>query len=91
MSVDPSPFTYQGYTLYSTEVELGGTRRRVWFFAKQQPRSAVPAAKPVGYRVVDDPRGGVPFLRPDGPWMGHRPPLRDGAPGWGPALGHQAS
>jgi hypothetical protein len=83
---EPFPFTYGGYTLYQAEAEQGGWRR-LWFFAKQQPRSAVPAAKPAGCRVAVDPRGGVPFLRPE-PWPGS--PL-EGILHAGPRPGHKAS
>jgi hypothetical protein len=67
---DPLPFTHGEYTLYTAEVEApAGVRRRLWFFAKKRPRSAVPAAKPAGFHVAVDPRG-APFLR--GPAAGHK-------------------
>jgi hypothetical protein len=86
------PFTFQDYTLYMREVEVRpGVRRRLWFFAKQQPKSAVPAAQPAGFRVAVDPRGGVPFLRPDDSPAGNPWPLPKGAPHPSRAAGHKAS
>jgi hypothetical protein len=61
---EPFPFTYEGYTLYSREVELkNGGARTIWFFAKQEPRSGQVAAKPAGYHVGVNERTGLPFLK----------------------------
>jgi hypothetical protein len=89
---DPLPFTFQGYTLYTKEVEVRpGVRRRLWFFAKQPPKSALPAAKPDGFRVAVAPLGGVPFLRPEAPWTGGSWPPRKNPLHPHPAAGHKAS
>src|SRR5688572_22039321 len=35
---DPFPFTYNGYTLYSKDVQLkNGGQRAIWFFSKRKP------------------------------------------------------
>lgn len=59
------PFQFNGYTLYSREMELkgDGTRRTIYFFAKSQPKSGHPAPKPSGYHVGVNERTGLPFLK----------------------------
>ena len=48
-SMEPVPFTYEGYTLYTRRVELkSGGERQIWFFSKRRPASGHPAAKPTG-------------------------------------------
>jgi hypothetical protein len=61
---EPFPFTYEGYTLYSRDVDLkNGGRRTIWFFAKHSPKSGQKAAKPAGYHVGVNERTGLPFLK----------------------------
>ncbi|HUR63611.1 MAG TPA: hypothetical protein VM241_03930 [Candidatus Thermoplasmatota archaeon] len=63
-AAEPFPFKYEGYTLYSRDVDLkNGGRRTIWFFAKQEPKSGQVAAKPAGYHVGVNERTGLPFLK----------------------------
>ncbi|MEA3202392.1 MAG: hypothetical protein QOI63_58 [Thermoplasmata archaeon] len=58
------PFKYEGYTLYSRDVDLkNGGQRTIWFFAKQEPKSGKMASKPAGYHVGVNERTGLPFLK----------------------------
>ncbi len=57
-------FEYKGYTLYTREVDLkGGRRQTIYYFSKRTPKSGRPCDKPPGYRVVENPRTGLPFLK----------------------------
>ncbi len=57
-------FEYKGYTLYTREVDLkGGRRQTIYYFSKRTPKSGRPCDKPLGYRVVENPRTGLPFLK----------------------------
>ncbi|HUR61636.1 MAG TPA: hypothetical protein VM286_04660 [Candidatus Thermoplasmatota archaeon] len=61
---EPFPFTYEGYTLYSRDVDLkNGGHRTIYFFAKHTPKSGAMAAKPAGYHVGVNERTGLPFLK----------------------------
>lgn len=62
--MEPFPFTYNGYTLYTRGVELkNGGERAIWFFSKRTPASGKPAAKPAGFHVGVNERTGLPFLK----------------------------
>lgn len=61
------PYHFGEYTLFSREVVLkndNGTQR-IYFFAKQEPRSGNPSPLPTGYKVEVSPRTGMPLLRKD--------------------------
>ena len=58
------PFVYNGYTLYTREVDLkNGGRRAIFYFSKKKPKSGRMCAKPVGYHVGVNERTGLPFLK----------------------------
>lgn len=61
------PYHFGEYSLFARDVELknnNGTQR-IYFFAKNEPKSGHPAALPNGYRVEVSPRTGMPLLRKD--------------------------
>ena len=61
------PYHHGEYTLYSRDVVLrndNGTQR-IYFFAKNEPKSGEPSQLPNGYRVEVSPRTGMPLLRKD--------------------------
>lgn len=61
------PYHFGEYTLYSRDVTLrndNGTQR-IYFFAKNEPKSGAPTTLPNGYRVEVSPRTGMPLLRKD--------------------------
>lgn len=61
------PYHFGEYSLFARDVELknnNGTQR-IYFFAKNEPRSGHPAPLPNGYRVEVSPRTGMPLLRKD--------------------------
>ncbi len=52
------------YTLYTRDVTLkGGKRQTIYFFSSKKPRSGKPSDMAPGYRVVENPRTGLPFLK----------------------------
>ncbi len=58
------PFVYNGYTLYTLDVDLkNGGRRTIYFFSKRQPKSGRLSGKPGGYHVGVNKRTGLPFLK----------------------------
>jgi|SRR5688572_2007752 len=58
------PFVFNGYTLYSKDVQLkNGGRRTIYFFSKRKPKSGKMCAKPSGYHVGVNERTGLPFLK----------------------------
>lgn len=58
------PFVYNGYMLYSKDVELkGGGTRPFYFFSKHKPKSGELSGKPAGYHVGVNERTGLPFLK----------------------------
>lgn len=62
--VAPGPFTFNGYTLYSREVQLNnGGKRMIHFFSKRTPASGAPTSKPAGFHVGVNERTGLPFLK----------------------------
>lgn len=64
--VDTDAFRYEDYTLYTRMVELStGREQRIYFFAKTTPKSGTPCPLPEGYRVEQNERTGLPFLRRD--------------------------
>ncbi len=52
-------FTHNGYTLYARDTN----GRKLYFFAKNEPKSGVASALPAGYEVGENARTGLPFLR----------------------------
>lgn len=58
------PYTQDGYTLYSRDVDLknGGTQT-IYFFAKRIPKSGAPCELPSGYEVGVNGVTGLPYLR----------------------------
>ena len=52
------------YTLYTRQVELkGGREQRIYFFSSGTPKSGKAIDLPPGYKVVENPRTGLPFLK----------------------------
>ncbi|MEM2934937.1 MAG: hypothetical protein QXF32_01045 [Candidatus Thermoplasmatota archaeon] len=52
------------YTLYTRDVTLkGGKRQTIYFFSATKPKSGRPCDMPPGYKVVENPRTGLPFLK----------------------------
>jgi hypothetical protein len=61
------PFVYNGYTLFTKEVQLkNGGRRPIYFFSKRKPKSGRMCAKPLNYHVGVNERTGLPFLKKGG-------------------------
>lgn len=61
------PYHFGEYSLFSREVVLknnNGTQR-IYFFAKNEPKSGHPSPLPNGYKVEVSPRTGMPLLRKD--------------------------
>jgi hypothetical protein len=61
------PYHFGEYALFSREVVLknnNGTQR-IYFFAKNEPKSGAPSPLPHGYKVEVSPRTGMPLLRKD--------------------------
>lgn len=57
-------FTYDGWKLYTRDVKLkGGRKQTIYFFCKGKPKSGTQTDKPDNYRVVVNPRGGLPNLK----------------------------
>jgi len=61
-------YTYKSkgktYTLFTRDVSLkGGRRQRIYFFSARKPRSGTAIDLPTGYKVVENPRTGLPFLK----------------------------
>ena len=53
----------QTYILHGKEVELqNGRKQRIFFFAREQKEGALDAI-PDGYRVEENERTGLPFLK----------------------------
>lgn len=64
VELEPFPFVYNDYTLYTRKVALkNGGERAIWFFSKRKPASGEPAAKPSGFHVGVNERTGLPFLK----------------------------
>ena len=52
------------YTLYTRDVNLkGGRKQTIYFFSARSPKSGTAIDLPGGYRVVENPRTGLPFLK----------------------------
>ncbi len=61
------PYHYGEYTLYNRDVVLkndNGTQR-IYFFAKNTPKSGSPSPLPTGYRVEVSNRTGMPYIKKD--------------------------
>lgn len=57
-------FEHNGYTLHAREVELkGGHKQVVYFFSQRNPKSGSPVEMPEGYKVAENKRTGLPYLR----------------------------
>lgn len=57
-------FTYEGWTLYTREVELkGGRMQTIYFFSKRSPKSGTPCDKPGNMVVGVNKRTGLPYLK----------------------------
>lgn len=58
------PYTQDGYTLHSRDVDLknGGTQT-IYFFAKREPKSGAPCEMPDGYTVGVNSLTGLPYLK----------------------------
>lgn len=64
------PYTYTNkkngrmYTLYTRTVMLkGGRNQRIYFFSSTKPKSGDMCDLPSGYKVVENPKTGLPFLK----------------------------
>jgi hypothetical protein len=59
------PFVYNGYTLFSREMQLKGDskQRTIYFFSKRKPKSGVAIPKPAGFHVGVNEKTGLPFLK----------------------------
>ena len=59
-------YTYKNWTLHYKDVILkGGRKQRIYFFAKNSPKSGFPCDMPKGYRLLttDEKRGsGMPYI-----------------------------
>ena len=56
--------TGKKYKLYTREVKLkGGKVQTIYFFCSRKPKSGKATDKPKGYKVVESPRTGLPFLK----------------------------
>jgi hypothetical protein len=52
------------YTLYTRDVNLkGGRTQTIYFFSARTPKSGRACDIPPGYKVVENPRTGLPFLK----------------------------
>lgn len=60
-------YTFGEYALYGRDVVLknnNGTQR-IYFFAKNEPKSGQPCPMPPGYKVEVSSRTGMPLLKKD--------------------------
>ena len=52
------------YTLFTRSVKLkGGKAQTIYFFSSRKPKSGTQCDLPGGYKVVENPRTGLPFLK----------------------------
>jgi hypothetical protein len=57
-------FEYEGWTLYSRDVNLkGGITQTINFFSKRTPKSGSPCDKPDNMVVGVNKRTGLPYLK----------------------------
>jgi hypothetical protein len=58
-------YTFGTWGLYTREVKLrtSGVTQRIFFFAKNKPKSGTPTDLPNGYTVDVSDRTGMPYLR----------------------------
>ena len=57
-------YEYEGWTLYTRDVELkGGRNQTIYFFSKRTPKSGSPCDKPDKYVVGVNKRTGLPYLK----------------------------
>lgn len=58
------PYTHDGWTLYTRDVQLkGGRNQQIFFFSKRTPKSGTPTDLPSGYSVGVNKRTGLPYLK----------------------------
>lgn len=59
------PYQYDGWTLYSRDVQLKkGPKVKIYFFSKRKPKSGMPVDRmPAGYKVGKNKRTGLPYLK----------------------------
>ena len=54
----------KNYTLFTRDVKLkGGKQQTIYFFSARSPKSGSRCDLPNGYKVVENPRTGLPFLK----------------------------
>ena len=57
-------FVYEGWTLYTRDVNLkGGRTQTIYFFSKRSPKSGTPCDKPDNMVVGVNKRTGLPYLK----------------------------
>jgi len=57
-------FVYEGWTLYTRDVNLkGGRIQTIYFFSKRSPKSGSPCDKPDNMEVGVNKRTGLPYLK----------------------------
>jgi len=57
-------FEYEGWTLYTRDVNLkGGRTQTIYFFSKRTPKSGKPCNKPENMKVGVNKRTGLPYLK----------------------------
>ncbi|HEU5315848.1 MAG TPA: hypothetical protein VFX49_07025 [Chloroflexota bacterium] len=63
------PYTHtnakgQTYYLHGKDVTLqNGRRQRIYYFAREPKRGEAIDAVPAGYRIEENPRTGLPYLK----------------------------
>jgi hypothetical protein len=61
---DVMVFEYEGWTLYTRDVNLkGGRTQTIYFFSKRTPKSGTPCDKPDNMTVGVNKRTGLPYLK----------------------------
>jgi hypothetical protein len=57
-------YKYEGWTLYTRNVNLkGGRQQTIYFFSKRSPKSGTPCDLPNGYAVGVNKRTSLPYLK----------------------------
>ncbi len=57
-------FEYEGWTLYTRDVNLkGGRIQTIYFFSKRTPKSGTQCDKPENMEVGVNKRTGLPYLK----------------------------
>ncbi len=62
------PYMHKGWTLYTRDVKLKkGPKVTIYFFSKRKPKSGHMCDEmPKGYKVGENKRTGLPYLKKDG-------------------------